>query len=83
MPSRSMKNPCTPYVGMPAARSAFPSVAPMTMIGTVITPGHIFDVMSVTDCTTSARNGDAGPGLGVPTSVTLTAVSATTFRSAA
>ena len=76
-----MKKPWTPYVGMPAARNDRPSVAPITMIGTVCTPGHIACVTSVTARRTSARNGDAGLCTASPSCVMATSVSAITLRS--
>src|ERR1700679_2120588 len=45
---------------MPATRRYRPSVAPVTMIGTVCTPGQIFSVVVVTAASTSGRIGEAG-----------------------
>ena len=58
-----------------------PSVAPITIIGTAVTPGHILVVSARTALMTSSRIGEAGPDRGLPSTTTLTAVSLMMRRS--
>src|SRR6267378_5050910 len=51
-----------PYVGMPAMRVYFPSVAPVDMVATRGTPGQVtFKTFSMA-CVTSGSSGDGGTG---------------------
>ena len=52
---------------MPALRKYKPSVAPVPMIGTTGTPGHMLSVICSTGFITSAESGDGGLGLGSAT----------------
>ena len=66
---------------MPALRRYVPSVAPVSITGTMGTPGHIVAVAASIAAITSGLKGDAGLGLAWPTAVTLTPESATTRSS--
>src|SRR5690242_21131174 len=66
---------------MPAARRYAPSVAPITIIGTVATPGQSSDVRPLTALSKSSRIGDGGAPRGAPLTINFTAVSPITLRS--
>src|SRR5678816_4681970 len=62
---------------MPAARRYAPSVAPITIIGSVATLGQIVVVVVLTAAIRSSRIGDGGAPCGVPSITIETAVSLT------
>src|SRR5262252_831689 len=64
---------------MPATRRLRPSVAPITILGTTGTPGHIFEVTRVAASRTSGRRDEDGPRENSPIDLTETCSSATTF----
>jgi hypothetical protein len=71
-PSRSSKNPCTPYVGMPFSRKYRPSEAPVAIAGSVTTPGHMLSVTELNAFITSARIGDTGAAPSFSLMLTIT-----------
>src|SRR5277367_4322603 len=74
-----------PYVGIPAIRKIFPSLAPVDIVGTQGTPGHSTANVFSSAAVTSGNNGDAGTfttGITVPSAAFCSTKSTVTLGSA-
>src|SRR5258706_14918630 len=75
-----------PYVGMPAIRRYLPSVAPVDIVGTMGTPGHIVARVRSRALVTSGSNGGGGTvtiGMACPSAVFCTTAGLLRFGFAA